>query len=42
MGEVEGLLYEDRDFLKQLVCEVVQETLEAEIAELDVHNSMGV
>ena len=48
LGEVKGLLHEDRDFLKQLVREAVQETLEAEIprgdhmlqhiAELDAHN----
>ena len=31
LGEVKGLLYEDRDFLKQLVREAVQETLEAEM-----------
>jgi len=31
LGEVKGLLQEDRDFLKQLVREAVQETLEAEM-----------
>ena len=31
LGEVKGLLHEDRDFLKQLVREAVQETLEAEM-----------
>ena len=31
LGEVKGLLHEDRDFLKQVVREAVQETLEAEM-----------
>ena len=31
LGEVKGLLYEDRDFLKQLIREALQETLEAEM-----------
>jgi putative transposase len=31
LGEVKGLLHEDRDFLKQLVREALQETLEAEM-----------
>ena len=31
LGEVKGLLHEDREFLKQLVREAVQETLEAEM-----------
>ena len=31
LGEVKGLLHEDRDFLKELLHEVVQEVLEAEM-----------
>ena len=31
LGEVKGLLHEDRDFLKELLHEVIQEVLEAEM-----------
>ena len=33
LNEVKGLLRQDRDFLKELVAEVIQETLEAEMNE---------
>ena len=33
LAEVKGLLSESRDFLKELLAEVVQETLESEINE---------
>ena len=33
LPEVKGLLYENRDFLKELLSEVIQETLESEMDE---------